>query len=222
MKGKYILAFLAPLALVILILYYYAFTTLSTPGDRFKESAAEREDSLNFTVQSLRNPGPREVGNGLTEEITYMINASSLEEWVYFDFSQGSAVNVPEKSSFGWDLGFRRVSIISNGGETNPKGMGGIIELPGRDFKSIVEAPESGYTIDTRIGPVETENQAIKKWYSYSYWTHVLKPKDSVYIIRTADGRYAKMNILNFYCGRLAGCYTIRYVYQGNGSRKFY
>lgn len=219
MKSKYILAFLAPLALVIFILYYFAFTTISTPGDRFKESAIEREDSPDFTV---RNPGPREVGKGLTEEITYIINASSLDEWVYFDFSQGSTVNVPDRSSLGWDLGFRRSSITSNGGETNPKSMGGIIELPGRDFKSIVEAPDAGYTIDTRIGPVETENQAIKKWYTYSYWTHVLKPKDSVYIIRTADGKYAKMNILNFYCGKLPGCYTIRYVYQGNGSRKFY
>jgi len=36
--------------------------------------------------------------------------------------------------------------------------------------------------------------------------------------LRTADGRYAKIEILGYYCiGALPGCTTFRYVYQGGG-----
>ena len=219
MKGKYLLWFLAPLMLAILLLYYYAFTTLNKPEGNFKESAAERGNRLKFEI---KNPEPRDVGKGLTEEITYTINASSLEDWVYFDFSRGSVVDVPNQSSLDWDIGFKRAIIISNSGETNPDSMGGIIDLGNISFESVTEAPESNYTVDIRTSPMDTENPAIKKWHEYSYWTHILKPKNNVYIIRTAYGRYAKIQILKYYCGRLSGCYKIRYVYQGNGSRKFY
>lgn len=200
-------------------LYYYASTALSTTEKNFKNDATEKGDGHK---QEIKNPEPREVGKYLTKEITYSINASSPEEWVYFDFSRGTVVDVPAQSSPDWDIGFRRAGIISNGGETNPDGLGGIIEIRGVGFEAVKEAPESGYTVDIRIGSEETENPVIKKWYEYSYWTHILKPKNNVYIIRTADGRYAKMQILGYYCGRLSGCYTIRYVYQGNRGRKFY
>jgi hypothetical protein len=40
--------------------------------------------------------------------------------------------------------------------------------------------------------------------------------------VRTADGRFAKMRILSYYCtGATPGCVTFEYVYQGSGSRRF-
>ncbi len=42
-----------------------------------------------------------------------------------------------------------------------------------------------------------------------------------MYAIRTADGRYAKVEIVGYYCpGAEPGCLTLRYVYQGDGSRR--
>lgn len=209
MKGKHLLWFLAPLAFAILLVYYQAFTTLNQP-ENHREAAADRD-----------NPAPNEAGNSYTTGITYTLNASSPEKWVYFDFSKGSTVDISDRSSLNWDIGFKRSLIISNGGETNPKGMGGIIELNHTRFESVKEAPETGYITDIRTSPEETENPAVKKWYDYSYWSHRLTPKNNIYIIRTADGRYAKMQILKYYCGRASGCYTIKYAYQANGSREF-
>ena len=41
------------------------------------------------------------------------------------------------------------------------------------------------------------------------------------YAVRTADGRYAKFSIVGYYCGEVrSGCFTIRYAYQGDGSRR--
>lgn len=209
MRGKPLFWFLASLTVAILLVYYQTFTTLNKP-ENFRDSSADRN-----------NPALNEAGNGLIAGITYRVNASSPEKWVYFDFSEGSTVDISDRSSFNWDLGFKRSLIISNGGETNPKRMGGIIELNHVQFESVTEAPETGYTVDMRTSPEETENPAVKKWYDYSYWSHSLTPKNNIYVIRTADGRYAKMQILKYYCGRVSGCYTIKYVYQGNGSRKF-
>ena len=37
--------------------------------------------------------------------------------------------------------------------------------------------------------------------------------------VRTADGRYAKLEILGYYCpGAHPGCLTFRYVFQGDGT----
>ncbi|HSR42903.1 MAG TPA: HmuY family protein, partial [Longimicrobiales bacterium] len=51
--------------------------------------------------------------------------------------------------------------------------------------------------------------------------SHILRPKDRVFAVRTADGRYAKLRILGYYCpGARPGCLAFRYVYQGDGSRR--
>src|SRR4030067_1944879 len=221
MKSKYTFwIFISFLAAFMLWWYYYAFTTLNTRyGEDTRNSAIERQEPLEVEI---KNPEPKEVGEALTDTITYVINASSLEGWAYFDFSTGLIIKVPDQSFLGWDLGLKRALIISNGGEANSKGMSGVVKLENAEFDSIQEAPESGYAVDVRVNPTETENPAFRKWYEYSYMTHILKPKKNVYIIRNAEGKYAKMQILKYTCGQLAGCYSIKYVYQGNGTRNFY
>tara|TARA_B100000315_G_C14137890_1_gene390002 strand:- start:63 stop:350 length:288 start_codon:yes stop_codon:yes gene_type:complete len=89
------------------------------------------------------------------------------------------------------------------------------------DFQTVTTAPESGYITDSRAGPNGiTENDGIARWYNYSIFTHAIKPKGEIYLVRTADNRYAKMRILNYYCeGEKSGCVTIEYVYQGDSSR---
>ncbi len=37
-----------------------------------------------------------------------MINASSEDNWVYFDFSRGGVVKIQDPTSLEWDLAFRR------------------------------------------------------------------------------------------------------------------
>jgi hypothetical protein len=43
-----------------------------------------------------------------------------------------------------------------------------------------------------------------------------------VYAVRTADGRFAKLQVISYYCtGAIPGCLTFRYVYQGAGGPRF-
>jgi hypothetical protein len=68
-------------------------------------------------------------------------------------------------------------------------------------------------------GRAEPRNPAIASWYRYGFFSHVLTPKPHVWAVRTADGRYAKLEMLGYYCpGAQPGCPTFRYVYQGDGS----
>jgi HmuY protein len=178
----------------------------------------------NFTVTPTN---PEEVGDRLIGPILHTLDARAAEQWTYFDFSRGSVVEVPHQLGVGWDLAFQRHKILANGGATNPKGRGAILNLGEVAFDEVLEAPAEGYIEDTiaSINPqaITTENLAIKAWYHYNFLTHVLRPKSNVYVVRTADGTYAKMRLVSYYCdgGQASGCFTIEYVYQGNGSRHF-
>ena len=209
---RYIIAINLIIFIGSIVLLFY-FGSLETP-----EIPPEVEKAIE---SKIFNPEPNDVGENLTGEITYTINAFSLKDWIYFDFSKGAVVSISDRTSHDWDMGFRRAKIISNSGASNPSGRGGIAAIENAEFVSVMEAPESGYMIDISKNALETENPVIDRWYLYNYMTHELKPKKNIYIIRTADGKYVKIQIMKFYCEGLAGCYTIKYVYQGNGSRRF-
>lgn len=178
-----------------------------------------------FVAFSLRRPAvdwyaptppfPVEVDSALVGPRTYTIDASATAPWAGFDFSRGSAVPVTDAG--GWDIAFRRFNVMTNGGR-GFAGTAGVVDLGVVPFESVREAPATGYV--TGDAGRDSTNAAIERWYDYGFTSHVLRTKGHVYAIRTADGRYAKLQILSYYCpGALPGCITFRYVYQGNGSR---
>jgi hypothetical protein len=167
---------------------------------------------------------PQEVGERLTDATVYTVDARSKDIWMYFDFSRGAVVGVQNPKTDDWDIAFQRHTLRTNGGDTNPSGQGAILALPEADFAAVKAVPEEAEF----VGDVRTKkrlhayNPALQKWYSYSYTTNILIPKPVVYIVRTQDGKYAKMRILSYYCkDDVAGCVTFEYVYQGDGSPSF-
>ena len=73
--------------------------------------------------------------------------------------------------------------------------------------------------------------EKIGGWYIYDGTTHLISTVPGVVIlIRTADGKYAKMMILSYYKGNpanidpnkdLSRYYTFKFAYQPDGSRNF-
>ncbi len=150
-----------------------------------------------------------------------MINASSENDWVYFDFSRGGVVKIQDQTSLEWDLAFRRSKVISNGGATNKFGKAGLVDLGNSaEFNQITEAPLNNYFQDSATR-TETENPILLKWYRYNYLTHKLTPKSNTYAVKTADEKFAKIKFLNFYCAnKETGCIQMQYVSQASGSNK--
>jgi hypothetical protein len=166
-------------------------------------------------------PQSREVGSHLVGPIVYTIDARSKEIWMYFDFSRGTVVAVQDPKTDDWDLAFQRYVIKTNGGDTNPPGHSALCGLEKQDFASVTRVPhDANFVSDVRTkNRLSSYNPVIDKWYNYSYLANVLAPKPVVYIVRTQDGKYAKMRLLSYYCkGGEAGCLTFEYVYQGDGS----
>lgn len=161
-------------------------------------------------------PNPEPAGDSLVGPVTYTVNASSSSEWIFFDFSRGSVVEDPQPAQ--WDLAFQRFYFVANGGE-GFGGRGGILDLGAVPFDSVAEVPRVGY-VGSEAGR-DTTHAVTQEWYDYSFTSHLLTPKPRTYAVRTADGRYAKLEVLGYYCpGARPGCLTFRYAYQGDGSRR--
>jgi hypothetical protein len=159
-------------------------------------------------------PEPRDAGRALVGPVVYTVDATSPDDWAYFSFRLGAVV--PEPGPREWDLAFRRFRILANGGR-GFGGEGGIVDLGPVAFDAVVAVPEAGYVPNE--GRPDPTNAAVAQWYHYGFFTHVLTPKAHVWAVRTADGRYAKLQILGYYCeGGHPGCVTFWYVYQGDGS----
>lgn len=180
-------------------------------------------------IYALSPINPVEVGKELTDTIHYTFESPTIEKWVFFDFSRGGVVSdvTSFKDPLSWDLAFRRAKIVSNGGNTNKKGKVAVSKLKTTDFDIVTKVPENVEFIKDNKPPnkFDPQNTNLEKWYSYNFLNHKLKSHSSVFIIKTAEGNYAKMQILNYYCEKeekkISSCYTIKYVYQGNGSESF-
>jgi heme-binding HmuY-like protein len=156
---------------------------------------------------TLTVPSPVAVGDTLVGPAIYTLDASSTERWRTFAFDRAAVVD-----SGAWDVAFRRFHLITAPG-------GGILDLGPVPFDSVAAVPDNSYVPNAAAG--DTTNPAVGKWYEYSMWSHLLNSKLHVYAVRTPRGKYAKLELLAYYC-KDAGtaCVTFRYAYQGNGSRR--
>lgn len=146
----------------------------------------------------------------------------------YFRFSDSTIVIGSDTLTNKWDIAFRKTTIFTNSG-TSGKGKGGAVVLTNTDFFELADAPVDGYKIDETGAPAIPTGSG-KGWYNYNSQTHIITPIPGVVlVIRTGDGKFAKVQILSYYKGApetpsslsQSGYYTFRYVYQPDGSRKF-
>lgn len=127
-----------------------------------------------------------------------------------------------DSNSTMWDLAFRGTEIIANGGESGP-GQGGVQILTGT-FDDIASAPQDGYVTSFPAG-------SGNSWYNYDPATFTVTPTPGrVLVVKTADGRYAKVRILSYYQDSPDPIdpfsdpdryYTFEYVFQPDGTAAF-
>lgn len=160
------------------------------------------------------HPAPKDAGKALVGPVLYTVDATASDRWQHFSLRVGAVVDNP--GPVDWDLAFRRYQVISNGGR-GYIGEAGIRDLGATAFDAVHTVPADGYVMTE--GRDDPRNPAVMSWYDYGFFSHVLKPKPRVWAVRTADGRYAKLEFVGYYCpGGRPGCLTFRYVFQGNGT----
>jgi len=164
-----------------------------------------------------RAPAPPAAGTTEARRIT--LDAREPDRWVRFDFSRGTPV--PDPGPRDWDLAARRFRVVVNGGEGYPGGAGAI-DLGDVPLDSLGTLPAEGYVGTRRRPGGEPQHPVLDGWYRYDFFSHLLRPRPRTFALRTADGRYAAIRFLGYYCpGVEAGCLTFRYRYRGDGGRDF-
>jgi hypothetical protein len=157
-------------------------------------------------VPSARPPRPAAAAGLVLDTLT--LDARDAARWRFVDLARGAVLTPPDTG--GWDVAVRRFRIVV---------AGGAIDAGPTPFDAIAEAPPDGY-LPTAFAS-DTLNPALQRWYRYSMFSHLLQPRGHAYLVRTSDGHYAKLGIIGYYCpGPEAGCLTLRYAYQGDGSRR--
>ena len=145
-----------------------------------------------------------------------------------FDFDLGMETD----SETDWDIAFRATDVIVNGGmsmgttdEPDRTGDAGAYIVTGTmadvtevDVNLFTQDSDSGYAIMSGSG---------NGWYTYSGSpTYLITPTaGKILVFKTADGKYAKVEILSYYQGAPENpdaftdpnrYYTFNYVYQPN------
>ncbi len=165
------------------------------------------------------------------------VTSLEAQEKVYVNLTTGQQLLADEINATNWDVSFlgkdRTITVAVNSG-TEGTGTAGaqLVEVGFDDLKT---APENGYL----EGSEATGD--YMKWSNYTGSTtepkHAVLPKPGItMVIKTADGKYAKLQIISLYKGNPNtttaefadlttrpefGYFSFRYATQTNGSRNF-
>ena len=209
------------------ILCFLVFSTaffISCSDDDSNDDGGDINSGESLPVESFSNlHAPQQGGRG-----TPISGA-----FTKFSFATGAVT----ESETDWDIAFRATTIAVNGGvqtgtDDEPDRTGNAaITLVRSAFDDVTEAPEtSEFTQDSANGfaitPVSDQG-----WYNYNRDENLVTPLvGRILVIRTHDGKYAKMEILSYYKDAPTEpdsstdeerYYTFKYVYQADGSLSF-
>ena len=195
------------------------FLTIALAMTSFLACSDDSDDLLpvvSITIEDLHAPQEGGMGQPISGPFTK------------FDFDTGMETD----SETDWDIAFRATDIIVNGGssmgtidEPTRNGDGGAYIVMGTmadvtevDVSLFAQDSENGYAIMSGSG---------NGWYTYTGPpTFLVTPTAGrILVFKTADGKFAKVEILSYYQGApdspdaftdQSRYYTFNYVYQPN------
>ena len=195
------------------------FLTIALVMTSFLACSDDSDDLLpvvSITIEDLHAPQEGVMGQPISGPFTK------------FDFDTGMETD----SETDWDIAFRATDIIVNGGSSmgtideptrNGDGgayiaMGTMADVTEVDVSMFAQDSENGYAIMSGSG---------NGWYTYTGPpTFLVTPTAGrILVFKTADGKFAKVEILSYYQGApdspdaftdQSRYYTFNYVYQPN------
>lgn len=171
------------------------------------------------------------------DTIVGMVNGQPVGagKFTFYSIETGSIIANADSNSKKWDIGLRGTTIITNAGTSGP-GSGGAFIFKGT-FDELKTIPaDSTFRVDNAPTSYAITLGSNKGWYVLDFVTSLLTPiPGRVLVIRTANGKFAKVEILNYYKGGVTPpatatdaeksskqrFYTFRFAYQSNGSKTF-
>lgn len=156
-------------------------------------------------------------------------------KYTFYSIEKNAIVPNTDSATTKWDIAFMSTRIITNGG-TSGIGQGGAFVYVGL-FDALTTIPaDSVFRTDNAPASYAIPMGSGKGWYNYDGLTNLVTPlAGRVLVIRTASGKYAKIEIISYYKGGVTlpvtasdmdkltkqRYYTFRVAYQPNGTKKF-
>ena len=156
-------------------------------------------------------------------------------KYTLYSLETNAVIANSDSATTKWDVGFRGTTIITNGGNSGP-GAGGAFIYVGT-FSDLATIPtDSTFRTDNTPTSYAIKTGSGNGWYSYNGATNLITPiPGRILVIRTASGKYAKIEIQNYYKGGVTPdatasdsdkltkqrYYTFRYTFQSDGTKKF-
>lgn len=156
-------------------------------------------------------------------------------KYSFFSLETNTWVSNTDSVTTKWDLAFSGTTIRINNATSGP-GSGGAFVYNGV-FDALTTVPnDSVFKIDNHPTSYAITRGSGKGWYNYDGPTNLLTPiPGRVLVIKTASGKFAKLEILNYYRGGVTPSasasdaikiseqryYKFRYTFQSNGTTTF-
>jgi len=202
--------------------------------------------SVFFFVACKKNETPLVVST-VTTDTVFSLAADTIigfsnnqpigaGKFTFFSFESKSQIANADSNSTKWDIGLSGSKIITNSGNSGP-GFGGAFVYNGTFDELTSISADSVFSVDNAPAAYAIPWGNNKGWYVYEFPPiNLLNPiPGKILVIRTANGNYAKMEILNYYKGGVTPSadasddekttkqryYTFRYTYQSDGSKVF-
>jgi hypothetical protein len=154
----------------------------------------------------------------------------------YYSLADNKIIASSDAASTKWDIAFSSTKITVNCGTSGP-GIGGAFVFKGL-FDDLKTLPvDSTFATDnSNAASFAIPLGSGRAWYTYDGLTTLVSPiAGRVLVIRTATGKFAKIEIISYYKGGVTlpasasvndklfkqRYYTFRYAYQPNGSKTF-
>jgi hypothetical protein len=156
-------------------------------------------------------------------------------KYTFYSLERNEIVPSSDSATNKWDIGFRGTTIITNSGNSGGAAGGGFVFVGTfEDLKTI--SADSTFRTDNAPTAYAIPSGSNRGWYVYNAPVNLITPiPGRVLVVRTATGKYAKVEILNYYKGgvtpantasddvklRSQRYYKFRFVFQANGTKNF-
>jgi hypothetical protein len=156
-------------------------------------------------------------------------------KYTFYSLERNEIVPTSDSATNKWDIGFRGTTIITNSGNSGGAAGGAFVFVG--TFEDLKTIPaDSTFRTDNAPSAYAIPSGSNRGWYVYNAPVNLVTPiPGRVLVIRTATGKYAKVEILNYYKGGVTPAttasddlklrnqryYKFRYIYQPNGTKAF-
>ncbi|MCC5916768.1 MAG: HmuY family protein [Cryomorphaceae bacterium] len=195
---------------------------------------------LAATIISCSSDDDNNGGNANTPpaKVYTAEDISSVDGKAYYSLRTQSLVAAEDSATTKWDIAFDGTNIYLNGGVSGPGDAAG--QVKATLFDEADEAPENGYIKD-KVGLPAISAAAGNTWYIYNDGAgtpphSIIMTPGRVIFVKTADGQYAKIELLSYYKGNPdtgtqafanlqtrppSRYHTFRFAVAADGGRKF-